>query len=223
MAIARDRILIDSIRNSARTLGIASTWVNSRRPLQLEEDFVYELYVMFEFVNDLRNTYGVRYHPGSGNKRHQFPRKPAQKRGRPKFYIIDRRNNNTLWQLCAGTKITDIVQVMRAPDISVQKHNASDDPIYSDVVMIWDAKYRSNNMNRITHHEFSDFSRLIELFRLRRRSILGSMNIITLRGMVANCIVTNGQESTEPVAECLRVSLKEVTSFYPGILFNIKP
>jgi len=125
-----------------------------------------------------------------------------------------------LWQICAGTKVSDIENVDRAPDISFQKDGASDTPTYRDIEIIWDAKYRKNSMDRITHPELSAFAIWIDLLNLRNPS---HIRFNSLSSLAANCLITNGQVSTEPDRVLNKYRLKEVSSFYPGKTFGTRP
>lgn len=222
MATSNDMELIAQARQSARSLGVAASWVASRRPVKLADDFIFELYVLFTLIIALQEHYHINYFPGTGDKKDKFPRRPAMKKGRPKFYISDNPDGKLLWQICAGTQIADIYGVARAPDISFQNDKSSDTPCYRDVEIIWDAKYKKNSHNRITNAELSSFGRWIELLKLRK-SKKPVIEMSNLQKLAANCLVTNGQESTEPDDERYRLDLKEVTFFYPGNSFQVRP
>lgn len=222
MATAHDKNLINQVRKSAALLRIAGSWVNSGLPLNLEDDFVFELYVLFRLIIDLGNTYEVKYDPGIGNKMNKFPQKPANKQGRPKFEVYRKSDGVLLWQICTGTKIADIHGKKRAPDISFQSAQASDTPSYSQIELIWDAKYRKNSGDAITDHEFSSFARWLEVMKLRNKT-KPAINLNALSNLVGNCLLTNGAQCTEPDVECQRADLKEVTSFYPGKMFSVRP
>lgn len=223
MAYSDAKKLIDRTRAAAGSLGIAATWVNSRQPINMSTDFVYELYILFNLILDLSKSYNIKYIPGNGNKRHMFPKKPANKSGRPKFEVYSKTTPPTLmWQICSGTKVGDIVGMERAPDISFQKNNASDLPTADDVELIWDGKFRTDNDDRITHQELAEFARWLALLEIYKKL---KPNIIMVKyfKMVANCLITNGNESTEPNAERDRLDLKEVANYYPGEAFRVIP
>jgi len=222
MAYREDSELIKRIRESARRLKLASIWEKSRFPVDLPNDFIFELFVLFRLIHDPQKNYSLKYEPGLGRKAHQFPRKPSKKAGRPYFRVHSKSTNRPLCQICAGTKVNDIVGVDRAPDISFQNASSSENPTYRDVKMIWDAKYRTNSNERISHHEFSEFARWIELLELRKPKN-PSISFSALKEMLANCLVTNGEASTEPDVERKRVNLKEVSSFFPGKEFKVVP
>jgi hypothetical protein len=222
MATATDRRIIDKARQSARSLHVAATWVNSGLPLKVTDDFLYELFILFELIYDLTSHYLVEYFEGNGTKQHNFPRKPANKEGWPKFTVWHKDDHVLLWQICAGTKIADIHGKKRAPDITFQIATSSDTPNYQDLVLIWDAKYTMTSTTRIRPEDLSEFGRWLEIFGLRGATkppiILSSLVLL-----VQNCLITSGNKSTEPDAECIRLDLREVYSFYPGKTFSVRP
>ena len=224
MAYSNDRKLRRRVSNSAKALRISAKWESSRKSINVADDFIYELFTLFCLVIDLKSNYVVRYDPGVGNKQNCFPRKPANKKDRPRFLVYNHNSKNALWQVCSGTKIKDIHGKSRAPDVSLQVGDSSDEPNYHDVLLIWDAKYKHNNetISRISSGEFSVFGRWIELFRLKNGT-KPNIKLKTSEEMIANCLITNGRESTEPDDECLRKGLKEVFNYYPDKIYKIRP
>ena len=165
-------------------------------------------------ISQLSGVYKIKYNPGVGSKQHCLPKKPADKAGRPKFEVYSRHTRSLIWQICAGTKIVDIVNMKRAPDISFQKGSASDLPTFDDVELIWDAKYKSDSNTRITHKEISEFARWIDLLKVKK-AVVKNLRLSQYHEMTANCLITNGKESTEPDTERIRCDLKEVINFFP--------
>jgi hypothetical protein len=213
MAYADRAALVQSVQTSAQQLGAAAAWA-SGASVSVRSDFLYEMYVLFRLVEALQTVgYTVRYVTGTPPTEHEFPKGPAKKAGRPRFEIAD-DSGDVRWQLCAGTKAQDLVGKRRGLDISLQVADASDDPTAVDVEMIWDAKFRTNPVDRITSHEFAELARWVELFGLRGVQP-PAVDLGTLEEMLGNCLVTNGRFSTEPIAELNRVSLREVESFAP--------
>lgn len=225
MATKRDRKLLIEARKCASNLSLAAQWAVSGNAVDLANDFIYETYVILRLLEDCKASYRIHYVPGAGKTAHAFPRKPSPKAGRPKFLIIEKKTNRVLWQLCAGTKITDIVGDERAPDISLQSARAPDQPTATDVQMIWDAKYKKKDRKgsrRITSHDFSEFARWVELFNLRGKG-LPALVLNSLTGLVGHCLVTNGETSTEVDAELHRTTVREVTGMYPGRSPAVRP
>ncbi len=221
MATAIDANLIARVQDSAKKLGVAATWAKTGHPVSVEDDFLYEMYILFELISALQHKYTVKYYSGSGDFLHMFPRKPANKKNRPRFEVYDSKNNRIL-QVCAGTKIKDIHDCQHSPDISVQDGSSSDDPNFTNIVFIWDAKFRKDCASRISNSEVSVFGRWLELFNLRGKSI-DLVELHDLHQLHGNCLITNGDFSTELDVERKRLSIKEVSNFYPKMTFNVKP
>jgi hypothetical protein len=213
MAYATDIALINSVQVSAQAMGVAASW-SSGTPVNVKDDFLYELYLLFRLIDALNANYDVEYIPGAGAKAHEFPKKPADKAGKPRFHVKDRTSQTVLFQLCAGTKAADRNGDERGLDLSIQTAASSDAPKAVDVLQIFDAKYRTDNAARITHPEFSAFAHWVELFDLRGMPNAGLM-FGALNDLNANCLVTNGDPSTELDVECTRVSVREVSDFHP--------
>lgn len=222
MATARDKDLIAQVRYSAAALRKASIWVNSKLPLDVTDNYLFECYILFRLILNLAHNYTIRFVPGAGGNRFNFPRSPANKNGWPRFDICAKSDGTLLLQICAGTKVSDIYGKERAPDISFQNADSPDAPSWKDVKIIWDGKYRKKSSDSITDHEFSSFSRWLEILRLRNKQ-KPPINLNNLTQLLGNCLVTNGVKCTEPDAECTRADLKEVTSFYPGKQFSVRP
>lgn len=174
-------------------------------------DYVYEFYVLMEFLSECEQAGPVKYVPGFGPNGDSFPRKPAAKAGRPKFLL--HTNGVVVAQVCVGTQIADQHGMARAPDISVQIGAATDNPSMSDTIAILDAKF-SRDDGRIDHPDFSQFARLVEL--LIPLSPVGQTPLAATNTFHGNCLVTNGQFSTEPDGELRRKNVREVQRCHPA-------
>lgn len=215
--MASDSELIGQVSKSAEKLAVASTW-NGHLALDPPNDFVFELYVLFRMLVDLQTNYSIEFVPGV--KKATFPRKPAPKKGWPKFVL--KKDGKRIAQICAGTQIQDLNGSLTAPDISVQAPDSPESPTFHHVMQILDAKHKSKVSKRITSPEFSEFQRWVELFNLRSK--LGAMlKFDQLTVMAGNCLITNGNHSTEPNAERIRVNVKEVYGFSPKSTAKLKP
>jgi len=221
MAYAQDAALISDVQASAKLLGVAATWA-SGQALAVADSFLLEMYLLFRLIKELSSHYDVEYLPGSGITQHSFPRGPAPKAGRPRFLLKDSATGATLFQVCAGTKAADINNHQRGIDVSIQTATASDNPVAADVLQLFDAKYRISPTERISPSEFAVFSRWIELFELRGNPTPG-LTLGPLSELDANCLVTNGEYSTECDTECARVSLREIARFHPNTTYTARP
>jgi len=217
--IGNNKQLLQNLKNAAKSLKVASVWATTNDDVDISDDFIFEMFVLFKLIIDIKNHYTIEYVSGNGEKKHAFPKKPANKLDRP-FFII-KENNNIICQICAGTRIRDIWDSPKAPDISFQLASSSNNPDYTEVKMIWDAKYRKNPNKRITSHEVSEFGRWLDLLEVKHCTPFLIMN--ELHRLNGNILITNGKESTEPNSERNRLGIKECSSFYPGKRFNVQP
>lgn len=221
MAYVQDAALISDVQTAAAKLGVASSWA-SGSPVLVKDDFLYELHLLFRLLSELSEYYNIDYLPGSGSKMHEFPRSPAAKAGRPRFNVLHKATKAVILQVCAGTKAEDSSGKERGLDVSFQSANATDSPVATDVLQIFDAKYRADPQSRISHLEFAGFSHWVELFTLRGGARAG-LFLGRLSQLNDNCLVTNGQASTEENAECVRIGVREVTKFRPNNAVQSRP
>lgn len=225
MAIGDKRALIDAIDRAANSLRRASRWNGSGRIVSIQDarNYIFEFYCFLRIVRALSHSYFMEYVPGSGDTVDCFPRNPANKSGRPRYNVRSRDGaRKTLWQLCAGTRIRDIHNELRAPDVSLQTAAAPDDPTHRDVAIIWDAKYRGDHSSAISDADFSRFTRLIDLLGLRSRRV-PAIQLGPLAELAEHTLVTNGEFSTEPEAELVRAGFREARRFFPGKTFSTRP
>lgn len=213
--------LVDRVRDSARALSVAARWVNNSA-IRVQDDFIYEMFLLFEIVKALQDNYAVEYIPGTGDTTHEFPKKGTSKSGRPRFHVIGLESGICLIQICAGTRVLDPSGKERAFDLSFQSGDACETPTYAEVKQIFDAKLRKSHDRRITHPEFAAFSHWVELFGLREH-FAPPLDLGSLSDINANCLVTNGQTSTEEDVERQRVGVTEVSNFYPGQSHSARP
>ncbi|MCC9601005.1 hypothetical protein LOC67_10655 [Stieleria sp. JC731] len=216
-----DSDLMREVKNAGASLTKAALW-STKTPLDMANSFLLEMYLLFRLCDDLQANYTVEYVKGIHPNEHTFPQAASNKAGWPKFIVKDASSGKLLFQICAGTRAGDIHGAQHAIDVSIQTAAAGDTPGPDDVLQIFDAKYRSNSSHRISKHEFSEFVRWVELFKLRGAGTTGLM-LNSLTSLDGNCLVTNGEPSTEPDAECHRTSVREVTKFHPNETLRHRP
>lgn len=219
-----DELLLDAARGLASALKKASCWPTSRKVFDLENDGLYELYCLLRAVRVLRMgaAYALTYYPGSGPTMHSFPRAPARKAGRPRFEIRDRKGGGLLWQLCYGTAIRDRHGHDRHPDISFQNGTASDEPTHNDIVMMWDAKYRTDRADRISEQDVATFYMWVDSLGLNARAV-PNIDLAELEYLLGNTLVTNGNPSTEKDDLLRSRNMRECWNFYPGSDAEVRP
>lgn len=204
------------LKRAARSLGKAAIWPATGRIFTAERDYIFEFYCFLRMIRDLQVNYRIDYVPGSGKTIHCFPRKPANKSGRPRFDLYDKGTGQLLWQFCLGTKIKDVYGRRRAPDISLQLSTASeDDPTHSDVQLAWDAKFKRERGMRISDADIACFSQVVEFMGLRGRAV-PAIRFDQLLDLVCNGLISNGDISTESDAGLRHLNIREVSAFFPG-------
>jgi hypothetical protein len=103
------------------------------------------------------------------------------------------------YQVVHGTQIIGKHQQPRAPDISLQRGDAPDDnPVGSDVLVIWDAKLRGRGeltTKRVSDAEFARF-----IFVKDSLGVAAPSSTITILppAFEVSALVTNGLGPTEP-------------------------
>jgi hypothetical protein len=150
--------LLDHIDGLAHSVTESAIWHDSGELLAEVEtenqcdaapDYVYELYCLFRIVSDLAKQHVVRLQAGFGNRKIRFPRKPAKKIGWPRYHVHDRVSSTLLLQVCAGTKVANMgANIERAPDISLQRAEASESPTEADLYCLYDAKLNEGKQKK---------------------------------------------------------------------------
>ena len=219
-----ERDLLDAARGLGHSLSQAAVWPNTGDVFEVKDDGVYELYCLARLVEALLGAgdYELRYVAGTGALRNIFAKAPANKTGRPRFDVVSNATGATLFQICHGTAIRDVDGVSRHPDISFQKGNATDDPDFSEVVMIWDAKFRVAETRRLTHSEVSYFILWAET--LQTTNVPDNTVLLgALQGLHGNTLITNGRFSTETNDLLQRKDVQECEGFWGTSNGNVRP
>jgi len=151
--------------------------------------------------------------PRVGKTKVRWPKKPGLKANFSYLSLSNKNGVTEIFQLCPGIKITDIHGKDRAPDVNLLTASAPDKPDYSHLNACWDAKHTNRVGTRLPDTAVSDF-----VFTYQQ---LGSptppTNWVTAVSEVIchrSGLLTNGDESTEPVAVFILHGLAE-TKFFP--------
>lgn len=224
--------LLNAIRGYAQNLKDAAIWHNSRdiiaHVVARQEDekgkfYIYEFYCYVRVLALLAEYYDIVFIPGAGAFRTKFPQAAADKAGKPGFDIYE--NNEKKFQYCGGTKINcNFPSENNHPDISFQKSDAGDDPCGEDVIIIYDAKYQTNE-GRLDKKEVYAFSEIVELLGLRDRSlpdIFPHEARSQIQKLNGNCLLTNKLAHHDNELYLRMRKIKEVEKFYPGEVYNVK-
>jgi hypothetical protein len=206
-----------AVQQAATALSEAARWTGSKTFVKSDDDYIYEFYVVMRLVSGVdRSTHRVTLRAGSPGRETAFPRKPANKTGWPYFEIRRVSDDQLTYQLCAGTRVSNQTGDSHAPDISLQAPGSPDDlPTGQDVLLIWDAKYMEDLNSRITRPQYGEFAMWVRRFGLCARGALADTTWMTINGIVANCIVTNGRDSGSSSAARQSECVVEITRFSP--------
>lgn len=214
--------LLSSIGSSSKKLEKASVWKSSKLKVSGEDSFIYEIYCLFRIVVDLLSNYDIRFVQGAAGKEFLFPKGPAQKQGWPRFQLLKRTNPALQWQLCHGTAIEDIHGHERYPDISLQEGDSPEQPNFSHVHLICDAKFQRDGKSEITGSEFARFGQFVAVLGVQGAQTV-NLSFNSLTNLLGNCLLTNGSVSTEKDGERNRQFIKEVQQFFPKARYSVKP
>jgi hypothetical protein len=218
--------MVNEIREYANRLKDAAKWHSSGEAISQiqkdnKKDYVYEIYVYFRVLADLKKNYTLLYCPGA-NDNHYFPKKAGNKRNFPHFEIYEEGSADPKFQICAGTKVSSpFKSETRAPDISFQKGDASNEPCQEDVLMIFDAKHKLNEDSKLPSDEVDVFIRATQLYKLDEKD-LPNILFNELYELKGNCIITNAKAHSVDDAYVKNNKIKEVENFKPGRNFNVK-
>lgn len=208
--------LLKKINTYSNTLIKKSQWYSHpKKPFghidykkENKKNYIYEFFCYLKILKDLQKNYEVKYIPGP----EQFPMSPASKRNKSKFLLKDPQTKIDLYQVCSGVEIniSHIINYSIAPDISFQKPAASDTPDESDVLLIMDAKYKSNpRKNKLSVSQLRDFADCVNDFRLINLPSIVFHNT----NFLLNCILTNGIGDQNKQHFCIRKKMRLVEKF----------
>lgn len=128
--------------------------------------FLFELKILYTVLARLAADGWQVWVERKGARIH-FVRRPMPK-AEASHFLIERAGAQ--YQFVHGTQVEDIVGEPRAPDITLQKGNASENPKWGDVIAMWDAKLRGTTSapsdKRVDDKEFARFVQVMELLHV---------------------------------------------------------
>lgn len=217
--------LVDKVHNISVKLGLilATTPREDLLGNNPPQSFLFELRVLFELLDYLKNSKGWTVTPEhKPNGQYCFLRAPGLKKNATFFRV---KKNAESYQVTHGSKIQDRYGEKRAPDISLQTGNAPLEPTHSDVLAIWDAKLRGSrgtlSDKRITDSEFGKFVYFMEVLNIKRPA-QGLIPKDWPPALEVSALITNGEEPTEPRNAMLDRGFS-VTSHYNGPKTQTEP
>lgn len=184
-------------------------------------DTIYEFWCLMKILVDLTAKYKVDF--VSGNPAEKiFPQAPSLKKGWPYFKIELKSDPNNKYQVCYGTKIKLSLapNTTIAPDISIQKHDSTDDPDETMVELIMDAKFKYKNTSTLPIDQLHAFMQRVNALQTQNADSLPLL-FNSLMDIRANCLVTNGQALTDQEDYCRLNKIKQVQRFDIGTTYRV--
>lgn len=202
----------------AASLKTAAVWNGSGLAVDSKkDDYVYELLCYFKIAVSASIAYccsieGKVDTSVKGKARALWPQKPALKKNFSYISLSTQSGGGEVFQLCPGIMIDDHHGKARAPDVNLLKAGAPDRPGFQVLYACWDAKHTNQDGTRLPDIAVSDF-----VFTYQQ---LGSPSpplnwTKAVKDVVCkkSGILTNGNESTEPLAVLQSYGIAETSQF----------
>ena len=169
---------------------------------------------------DLKTNYKIDRIPGNPAGK-IFPQAPSLKKGWPYFKIELNGDPTNKYQVCFGTKIKLSLapKTTIAPDISIQKHDATDDPDESMVELIMDAKFKYTNTNALPIDQLHGFMQRVNALQTQNADTI-PLKFNLLKDIKANCLLTNGKALDDQEDYCKLNKIKQIEQFDIGTKHN---
>ncbi len=184
-------------------------------------DSIYEFWCLMRILVDLNSNYKIDLIQGNPAGK-IFPQAPSLKKGWPYFKIELNSDPTNKYQVCYGTKIKLSLapNTTIAPDISIQKHDSTDDPDESMVELIIDAKFKYKNTSALPIDQLHSFMQRVTALDTKNADTipLAFKNLIKIK---ANCLLTNGQALADQEDYCKLNKIKQVERFDIATSHNV--
>ncbi|MBA4241486.1 MAG: hypothetical protein C0448_12230 [Sphingobacteriaceae bacterium] len=214
---------LDKIKEYSKILAKASRWHNSKEAIlhaetnqsvKKHDEYIYEFYCALRIINSLSKHYDIKI---TNNKiKNKFPKAPANKTNFPFFMVYEKGTKNLLFQICLGTNIIGVAKETSAPDISFQTPLAPLNPKYSDIIMIFDAKYKHKNNSNIADTEFAKVAYMVRNLQCEKNKTTLPINLYDLEDIKGNSLITNGYPFKTNVNHHILFYINEVAKFDIG-------
>lgn len=188
--------------------------IESKATSKAGADRIYEFWCLLKILDDLRINYNILCVPDSRVDKKIFPQAPAPKRGFAYFKIEHKIDTNNKYQVCYGTeiKLSLAPKTTIAPDISVQRHDSTDDPDEKMVELIMDAKFKSRNTDTLPIEQIHAFMQRVNALQTQNASTI-PLQFSALTALKSNCLLTNAQALMDQKNYCALYGVKQVEKF----------
>ncbi|MCH6236787.1 nuclease domain-containing protein [Cognataquiflexum rubidum] len=184
-------------------------------------DHLYEFWCLMRIIDDLRVNYNIRLVSKTRRDKKIFPQNPGNKNGWAYFTIEHKKDVNNKFQVCYGTniKLSLAPKTTFAPDISIQKHDSTDDPDESMVELIMDAKFKYKNTSALPIDQLHGFMQRVNALQTQNAHTT-TLEFSLFKDILANCLLTNGKALVDQEKYCKLNKIKQVERFDIGTTYN---
>ncbi|MEO9533657.1 MAG: hypothetical protein ABJG68_01560 [Crocinitomicaceae bacterium] len=214
---------LKEIKTFAKAIKKAAKWNDSGDTLlhiethktdKKKREYIYEFFCYIRILKDLKANYEIEFIKG-GTGGSQFPKAPGLKKNFPFFRLTNKTDGTDQFDYCAGIKVKGKAKEYSAPDISFILDDKLNDPDYTKIKMLHDAKYKHSAKAKVSDGEFYKVGGMIR--NLDCESKIGRLiafdqftGPLDLNG---NFILTNGKAFKENKDHHALFSIKEAENF----------
>lgn len=208
---------IQKLREATEKL---SYWESSKRVFghidfldRKRTDRMYEFYCLMRIIGELLANNTIELIPNADGKR-LFPFGPAKKPGWSKFIVTTKDVPALKFQVCYGTeiKLSSSPTTTIAPDISIQKIDATDDPDETQIEMIMDAQYKEDENKKLDIKTIREFAQCVRDLEVEPASAL-SLKFDSLKSMPSNTLLTNAHAIEKHGPYCKHRKIVQIGDF----------
>lgn len=210
--------IVQRLRQASKKLKKAAVWNGTDLAVDAtKDDYIFELLCYFGAALHAQSDFSIEV---TGNIetvspkscKAKWPKKPGNKENFSYLSLKDKVGGNERYQLCPGINIEDMHGKGRAPDINLLNKDVGDHPKHTDLLACWDAKYTSREDTRLPDTAVSDFIYTFKQLGSPTQKTPWSKSTGD-KVFAQSGLITNGQESTEPVKALLCHGISETNNF----------
>lgn len=201
--------LVDRLRQSSIAVGSAAEWVASQPQIEEGKDnYLFEFLCYVRLLLAAQRRFSLEF--VKIGKVCRWPKAPALKSNYSYVKLLAKNDNTCVWHACTGTKIDDIHQKPRAPDISIQRPESGDNPTFKYVQAIWDAKFHKSEQDRISDADFAKFRHFMLQLDVPKPAPKDGLVDLGSDIFSVSALLTNGDYSTENDKTLINCGFSEV-------------
>jgi len=206
---------INSLRTSIKAL---SKWETTGEAFGFIEsvdddrkDYIYEFFCAMKVIEDLTTNHKIVLHPGRNGYR--FPQKPQPKINWARFIGFDLAGAKEEFQVCLGIELhpTDAPDTPFGADISFQKAGTGEQPFDKDILLIMDAKYKSDIEDKFDVSILREFAQCVrDMQAPKPETDVLKFGSPAFKG---NCLFTNGEPIEVHELYCRNRNVRQIGQF----------